>query len=235
LGSFTTAGRIAVGLDALDTVVQQMDDDWLGIDGTNDPDWFSFSVTGATFAKIQVKPIGPTYETAQQGIFNAAEQSDLAVQLFSVGTGVSLIASADTIGLGLADVIDSQYLIPGDYYFRVRGKNDANQFYRIDLLLDDRKPMADFDVDGDVDAADLVFWQTGYGLAEGAVRGDGDANNDGVVDGRDFLVWQRQVGLNIFPTAAIQSIPEAQTLLLAAMGSIFFVPRRGRRSSKVMP
>lgn len=231
LGSFSTTIRVAKGLDATDTVVQQFDDDWLSIDGSNDADWFSFTVTGPTFAKLQVRPIGPTYETVQQGIFNAAAQNDLALQLFTKTPTVSLIASADTAGLGVADVIDSQYLIPGDYFFRVRGKNDVNQFYRIDLLIDDRKPIADFDLDGNVDAADLILWQTGYGLAEGAARADGDADNDGDVDGRDFLVWQRQLGLKMLPTAAIQSVPEAQTLLLAALGSIFIAPWRGRRAA----
>lgn len=229
LGSFGSTGRVALGLSALDTVVNQFDDDWLGIDGNSDADWFSFSITGSTFAKIQIRPIGPTYETVQQGVFNAAAQNDLVLQLFSINPDVSLLASADAGGPGEVELIEGHYLIPGTYHMRVRGTQDANQFYRLDMLLDDRPAIADFDVDGDVDATDLNLWQTGYGLAMGAIRGDGDADKDGVVDGRDFLTWQRQYGLGLESFAAAQAVPEAQSVLLAALGMIAFVPMRFRR------
>jgi hypothetical protein len=224
LGNFTTGGRTALGIDAIDTIVQQFDDDWLSIDGLNDADWFSFSVTGPTFAKLQVKPIGPTYETTQQGIFNSASQNDLVMQLFSIDPAVSLIASADAGGLGVAEALESQYLVAGDYYLRVRGKQDLNQFYRVDLLLDDRRPIADFDEDGDVDSADFAFWQAGFGLDTGASHADGDADKDGDVDGQDFLFWQRQLGMGVKSLAAVQSVPEAQSLLLVVVAALVVVP-----------
>ena len=45
----------------------------------------------------------------------------------------------------------------------------------------------DFDVDGDVDAADLVKWQVGFGLTGSAAHTQGDADGDQDVDGGDFL------------------------------------------------
>jgi hypothetical protein len=88
---------------------------------------------------------------------------------------------------------------------------------------------ADFDVDGDVDGDDLMFWQTGYGTSMDAVKIDGDADEDGDVDGRDFLAWQRQFGSGI-PTAGVASVPEPSTLLLLALSGVWF---RGRCSTQL--
>jgi beta-glucanase (GH16 family) len=73
---------------------------------------------------------------------------------------------------------------------------------------------ADFNLDGVVDAADLVAWQIGYGMATGASREDGDANGDGAVDGRDYLVWQRQITPS--ETVASLSVPEPSATWAAA-------------------
>jgi hypothetical protein len=73
----------------------------------------------------------------------------------------------------------------------------------------------DFDVDGDVDGADFVIWQTNFPKASGAVLQTGDADNDGDVDGADFVVWQTH-----FPTPAGPGsvpVPEPSAWCLAAM------------------
>ena len=44
--------------------------------------------------------------------------------------------------------------------------------------------VADFDDDGEVDGADFLNWQRGFG-------GTANFDDDGDVDGADFLVWQR--------------------------------------------
>lgn len=71
---------------------------------------------------------------------------------------------------------------------------------------------ADFDGDGDVDAADLMNWQTAYGLTSLA-----DADKDGDSDGKDFLEWQRQFGSGIPSVAAQKSVPEPRTLVLVGI------------------
>jgi hypothetical protein len=48
---------------------------------------------------------------------------------------------------------------------------------------------ADFELDGDVDSADLTQWRGDFG-----VNGDSDADGDADSDGADFLAWQQQVG-----------------------------------------
>ncbi|BBO31038.1 beta strand repeat-containing protein [Lacipirellula parvula] len=90
---------------------------------------------------------------------------------------------------------------------------------------------ADFDSNGQVDAADLAIWKTGYGAAGG--RNAGDANGDNLIDGADFLLWQRQFGSGVAATPANASIPEPATLGLASMcGSALalFANKRRRRN-----
>lgn len=79
---------------------------------------------------------------------------------------------------------------------------------------------ADFDTDGDVDAADLSIWETNYGLNALA-----DADGDGSTTGRDFLVWQRNYTGSL-PTIA--AVPEPSTTILALFGLIGCGGRRRR-------
>ena len=70
----------------------------------------------------------------------------------------------------------------------------------------------DFDMDGDVDGADFVAWQTNFPKSEGAERMTGDADSDGDVDGADFVIWQTH-----FPTTPVPStatVPEPPGIAL---------------------
>ena len=84
---------------------------------------------------------------------------------------------------------------------------------------------ADFDEDGDVDAADLAQWQ-----------GDFRANEFSDADGDDFLAWQQQLGSGpeavssarpsspqASTTAAV--VPEPASLLLISLAALA-IPRR---------
>ncbi len=83
-------------------------------------------------------------------------------------------------------------------------------------------PTADFDADGDVDAADLAQWQGDFGI-----NGDSDADNDGDTDGADFLAWQRNFGATSL--SASTAVPEPSCLLLLVLGLPIFLSRRGIR------
>ena len=67
---------------------------------------------------------------------------------------------------------------------------------------------ADFDEDGNVDAADLSNWSSNYGLNGPASHTDGDANGDLLVSGIDFLAWQRQLGSGLSLSSTIATVPE---------------------------
>lgn len=77
---------------------------------------------------------------------------------------------------------------------------------------------ADFDMDGDVDGADLVTLLNSYGLNAG-----GDADGNGQTDGADFLLWQRQVTATA-PLAA--SVPEPASLSLLVIAVVAAVGSR---------
>ncbi|MBA4107276.1 MAG: hypothetical protein C0485_16140 [Pirellula sp.] len=77
---------------------------------------------------------------------------------------------------------------------------------------------ADFDEDGDVDAADLAKWKTGFGIASGAAHMQGDADGNGAVDGADYLAWQREFGTTLAAPAA-GAVPEPTSALLVVLAA----------------
>jgi autotransporter-associated beta strand protein len=85
---------------------------------------------------------------------------------------------------------------------------------------------ADFNLDGYVDAADLLVWQTNLGKAGDATNADGDANGDLNVDGGDFLVWQQQF-TGAPPASAVVPEPTGAVLLLMAT-TVAMLGRRAR-------
>ena len=93
----------------------------------------------------------------------------------------------------------------------------------------------DFQLDGDVDNADLAIWRTGFGLAAGATPANGDANSDGRVDGADFLIWQRNRGIQPPPiTGGLATAPEPVTLAMCLPAFAVAAMRRRRRESSVV-
>jgi hypothetical protein len=83
-----------------------------------------------------------------------------------------------------------------------------------------------------VDGDDLTYWEDGTGLATGAEKGDGDANNDGIVDGADFLAWQRQVGSVAPIAAATGQVPEPSAFALMACTALCMLAWQRRRREK---
>lgn len=92
--------------------------------------------------------------------------------------------------------------------------------------------VADFDMDGDVDGADLLRWEQGYGIVEDALGLQGNADSDEDVDGSDFLLWQQNFGSIATYVATSAAVPEPNTLLLATLASLVLTVRC-RRSTEV--
>ncbi len=76
---------------------------------------------------------------------------------------------------------------------------------------------ADFDVDGDVDGADFLSWQRGFGITTGATKGQGDADGNGAVNAADLTIWKGSFGGSATATAA--AVPEPTAFALAAVGA----------------
>ena len=67
-------------------------------------------------------------------------------------------------------------------------------------------PSADFDTDGDVDGADFLAWQRGFGTAS-PTPSEGDADFDADVDAADLGIWQTNYGSGTPLLAAATSGP----------------------------
>jgi hypothetical protein len=93
----------------------------------------------------------------------------------------------------------------------------VQEFYDVapnQLLTIVESPPGDFDDDGDVDSADLIVWETSYGVDAGA-----DADGDSDSDGRDFLIWQRHFSVGTAaPIAGYSAVPETGTMALLLSG-----------------
>lgn len=236
LGNVTLGGAISIGRDAVDSVVNEFDDDWTGVDGSNDYDWFMFTTTAPGFANIKLTPIGPSYVSVQQGNFNAAAQSDLILQLYSTG----LLETANKTTLGGTETIGARYLsTPATYRIRVRGTQDLNQFYQLDIALDAAPAAgmsADLNLDGKVNVDDwAVFVANSYtmlgGLGQLEAFQRGDLDFDGDNDVTDFRFFKSAFNL-VNGAGAFENlwaVPEPSTLAMAGMGVVFWSVARSRK------
>jgi len=86
---------------------------------------------------------------------------------------------------------------------------------------------ADFEPDGDVDAADLATWALAFG-----VNANGDTDGDSDSDGADFLNWQRQFTGTSNSLASVAVVPEPSTGLLAVVGYVMLFGTKRRKSKK---
>jgi gluconolactonase len=102
--------------------------------------------------------------------------------------------------------------------------------YSVSLNVVPKLP-GDFEYDGDVDAADLAPWRTGFGQTGAAL--DADANADGAVNAADFLIWQQQLGSNSPSVPAGAAVPEPGAWLLAFMATA--ATTRRRRPRRIAP
>lgn len=84
---------------------------------------------------------------------------------------------------------------------------------------------ADFDEDGDVDGADFLAWQRGFGITSGAFLADGDANGDGDVDENDLFSWESQYGTFAPPLFATAILPEPGSLSIIVFCGICVASR----------
>lgn len=90
---------------------------------------------------------------------------------------------------------------------------------------------ADFDDDGDVDGADLLIWQRGFGT--GTTSAQGNADGDGDVDAADLAIWKTQFGSTGLATGAAASVPEPAGLGLAGLAMAMVAALRRRFSRRL--
>jgi hypothetical protein len=88
----------------------------------------------------------------------------------------------------------------------------------------------DFNLDGQVDAADFVVWRNAAGETGSGIAGDG--NGDGTVNDADYQLWRANFGLTApAGPAALQgaAVPEPATIMLLKFAIALLIPRRQSR------
>lgn len=227
LGQLALGESVSLGTDANDSEVEQFDDDWLGVDGDTDIDYFRFSLAQPTTIDLVMTPQGPTYTTQEQGPdTDFSAQADLNLTLFNAGQ--AQVAFSDAGDAGDAESFTGLELPAGEYFLAVDGEADLNQFYRLDLTVAADLLSGDLDQDGDIDGVDLgvaFFNFTGPG-GSGKTAEQGDLDGDGDVDGVDLGIhFSSFTGPSAAPGPASVPEPAGAALLLAAAG--LFRSRRG--------
>lgn len=131
-GRMDPGNSVVLGLDASGSSVNEMDDDWVGIDGNSDEDWFTFFSVDPIAIDVTISPMGPSYTTQEQGAFNAKQRSDLNFQIIDTD-GSNVLTTVDATNIGQVEEVVGFTLSAGRYYIRVDGETDLNQFYKIEL------------------------------------------------------------------------------------------------------
>lgn len=153
---------VVLGLDASGSSVNEMDDDWVGIDGNSDEDWFTFYSVDPIALDVTVSPMGPSYTTQEQGAFDAKQRSDLNFQIIDTD-GSNILTTVDATNIGQVEEILGFTLSAGRYYVRVDGDTDLNQFYKLEMAVSSSVPQdliwvgrfsSNWDVQGEDNFAD---------------------------------------------------------------------------------
>jgi len=198
LGPLSTLQAIVLGADAVDVQVAPTEVGFVSIDDDSDVDFFSFTVGAGLGANIQLTPMGPTYLSGPQNSngscsagssFNAAMQSDLALQLIGPN-GSTVLSSSNVTGLGGTEQIVSGLLAPGTYYVRVSGNANAAQMYRLSIigeqltgvLLTESEGQTVVSESGTLDTYTLQLGAASNGSVQVTVTSDGQSqiSSDGV-------------------------------------------------------
>lgn len=95
--------------------------------------------------------------------------------------------------------------------------------------------LPDFNGNGKVDAADYTVWRDHLGQMGGATLSQGDANGDGNVTVADYNLWKSNFGAIAGAGSglgSVASVPEATSLGLVAIGTMFGAIWGRRRTGK---
>jgi hypothetical protein len=184
-------------------------------DGGNEKDW------------LRIKAIGTTSNADGVGAF-VTVTPDLSQPnrklVHEISGSSSFLSQTEPIahfglgaGAGLIDLIRIEWPASGI----VQELRDVapNQL----LSVVERHP-ADFNGDGQIDAADYVIWRKSLGGAVGHGTGS-DANGDGIIDGSDYALWRANFGAAFGGGAGTHSlteiVPEPPALLLIVVGFVY--------------
>ncbi|QDS99893.1 beta strand repeat-containing protein [Adhaeretor mobilis] len=146
---------------------------------------------------------------------------ELSVSLVDLGGGEFTPSDGDmftiaTVTSGISGEFNSFALPEIAGLTWLLGNNDQ------DLVLALTDSPADFAGDSEIDGADFLAWQIGFGINSGANPSDGDSDSDGDVDPDDLANWHAQYGFEVIAnTPSVGAVPEPSGLVL--LGTLLVV------------
>jgi serralysin len=238
LGVIADGATLTLGADAATgTLVLADETNFVSIANSNDFDYFAFTVTEPSSVDLTLTPRGASYNerigdtNANYTTTNAAQASNLSLELYGLVNGVAtLLASAATQPVGIAELLtDVELPAAADYFVRVAGDSGNLQFYELSIGVTHTPVVSvpgDFDLDGDVDGADFLVWQRGFGSG---------------YDSEDLANWRENFGMTSSMAIAATTVPEpsGELLATAAFAGLSLIVRlrsaAGRRCRDVKP
>lgn len=178
-----------------------------GGESRDEPDWFKVTAYGLDASGVILEGTAEFYladfrfeENSQDYIVNDWREWDL-----------SSLAGAASLHFDFASSDVGRF-----------GMNTPAYFAMDDLTLNVDVTPGDYNLDGNVDAADYTVWRDS--LESSVTRRGAGADGDlsGVIDQLDWSVWANNYGSTSAPTA----IPEPATILLIALGGVIVTKRK---------
>ncbi len=232
LGVVAPGSSLTIGAHAAtNTLVLPPETDFVSIANQNDVDFFSFTLAAPSVVDLTLTPLGTSYNERIGGsssaytTTNAAQLNDLNLELYALVNDLpTLLGSANSQPIGGAEsLLDVELATAGEYFVRIAGSGAATQLYQlaigVEALVVAPGLDGDFDLDGDVDGADFLVWQQGFGNS---------------FDAADLALWQENYGSVVGGEAkaggSSLAIPEptAWTLAVAATCGTWGMWRRLR-------
>ena len=130
LGTLVPEGSLAIGTDA-DVSTQTISSsatDFVSLANLSDVDFYSFTTDGPLALNAVLTPRGGVFNQAAEGYtpteFDANSRVDLLLDIYDTD-GVSLLASANEVGVGEAESL-STLILPGagEYFVRISGTEE---------------------------------------------------------------------------------------------------------------
>ena len=177
-----TAGAAArqVGSSPASLTIAAAATDFVSVDGTEDPDWYSFTLASPLNVTALLSPRGINYNYVPEGgsdtAFDSRTRSDLRLRLYS-STG-TLVETADATGTGGNESLTDRNLDAGTWFVEVTGNANAAQFYNLKVF----SGILDSDGDGLTDPLEPAGDPDADGLQNVA---DPDSDGDGAFDGAE--------------------------------------------------
>lgn len=188
-------------------------------DSSSSIGWDNTAERDEWFATIAESLAGISLMAFERGTLSSIVSGvDWEVQNLPIEVRIGLNAAEIGPGKTFADfaAFDAMANSIQQHYGDAIGGVDYQPFYTYVDVAPDPVASADFDADGDIDGADFLAWQLGYGAFGSAPPSDGDANGNGKVNRYDLGAWQSGFGAVDAQTARVPE-PYATTLLLVAL------------------